>query len=110
MGGALEILQLVAGCLLCGAGLFLMLAGAVAGLRFPDFYARLHGGALGEIGHGLAFCGLACLAGNLAQAILLLALGLGCVLMGAGARHALADGANARGMETQFHRPPGRAP
>lgn len=110
MGGALEIVQIVVGGLLCGAGFVLMLAGAGAGLRFPDFYARLHGGALGEIGNGLAFFGLAFLAGNLAQAILLLALGLGCVLMGAGARHALADGANARGMETQLHRRAGPTP
>lgn len=104
MNAALEFLQFLLGACLCGLGFLLMLAGAVAGLRFPDFFTRLHAGTLGELGNGLAFVGLACFAGNLAQSLLLLALGFGCLLFGAGARHALADAASAMGLEAQSAR------
>lgn len=104
MSAALELMQFLLGCTLCGLGFLLMLAGGLAGLRFPDFFTRLHAGGLSEVGHLLAFVGLACFASNLSQALLLLALGFGCLVFGAGARHALADGASAAGLEPQTAR------
>lgn len=104
MSNALELVQFVLGCTLSGFGLLLMLAGAMAGLRFPDVFARLHAASLSEIGNALTFVGLACFASNLAQSIVLLAVGFGCILFGAGSRHALAGAASALGLEEQAAR------
>lgn len=101
MSAAVELTQFVLGCALSGLGFLTMLAGAIGGLRFRDGLARLHLASLGELGNALALAGLACFASNVAQAALLLTLSLGCLLFGAGARHALADATNAAGIEGQ---------
>ena len=99
----------VASTVLLGLGGFIMLAGAVGVLRFPDFYTRLHAAGKGDtLGQGLILIGLAISAGFGLVTFKLALIILFVFVLNPTATHALARGAWIAGL--QPWEVPGRKP
>jgi multicomponent Na+:H+ antiporter subunit G len=82
MDAMVDLARSVLGALLTAASLCLMLGGCVGLLRMPDFYTRVHAGLVVIFGAVAALLGLACVAGEAAQALKLLVLAALVVVLG----------------------------
>jgi multicomponent Na+:H+ antiporter subunit G len=75
LAALLETARMFAGGGVAVAGLAAMAAGTLGGLRFPDFYTRLHAASAGLLlGPPLVLLGLALLAADIATALRLVLL------------------------------------
>ena len=100
---AIQVIRLLAGSLLMGAGLFFCLAMTVGMLRFPDAYTRLHAGTKGlTVGAGLLLLGIAARSPSLAFALRVVLVALFLLITNPIAIHAIAR-ANYRSERARRH-------
>lgn len=68
---------LIIGWTIVVIGMFFVLSGSIALLRFPDFYTKIHGASVIEnFGAPIVLVGLACLQSNLASSFKLIIMAL----------------------------------
>ncbi|MGE0596621.1 MAG: monovalent cation/H(+) antiporter subunit G [Hyphomonadaceae bacterium] len=94
----LDLFRLALGGGIITLGLVMMLVGAIGVLRFPDFYTRLHAGAVDTYGAAVVALGLAITAPDFSLGVRLLLLSGFLAAMAPALTHMLGNAAHAGGL------------
>lgn len=95
----LDFVRMAAGGALIALGLAFIIGGAIGGLRFPDFYTRLHAARAADgVGAAVFLAGLAVLSGDAGIALRLLVLGVLIVALAPIIGHLSANAAHVGGL------------